>query len=136
MVFRLANTIANIKLGLKTKRLSITAYPNKFIKRVLRKLTEEGILRGFSVDLVNNKLIRIYLKYDEQFSPIIKDLKLISTSGKRKFFKYKEILEVYARGEIYLISTTKGLFTVMKLFIIIYKLVVKLFYVYITINYI
>jgi len=112
MIFRLANTIANIKLGLKTKRLSVRAYPNKFIKRVLRKLTEEGILRGFSIDITDNKLIRIYLKYDEQFSPVIKDLKLISTSGKRKFFKHKEILEVYARGEIYLISTTKGLFTV------------------------
>lgn len=112
MIFRLANTIANIKSGLKTKKLSIRSYPNNFIKRILRKLTDEGIIRGFSADVENRNLIRIHLKYDEQFTPVIKDLHLVSTSGKRRFLKYKEILESHARGEVYLVSTTKGLFTI------------------------
>jgi small subunit ribosomal protein S8 len=112
MSYRLANTIANIKLGLKTKRISVRCYPTNFLKRILRKLTNEGILRGFSVDLENINLIRVHLKYDEYFAPVIKDIKIVSTSGKRVYFKYKEILEVHARGEIYLISTTKGIFTI------------------------
>ena len=112
MSFRLANAIANLKLGLKMKRLSIRCFPNNFLKRILRKLISEGVLRGFSVDLENSKILRVHLKYDENFFPVIKDLKIISTAGKRVFFKYKEILEVHARGEIYLISTSKGLFTV------------------------
>ena len=112
MAFRLANTIANIKLGFNVKRLSVSCYSNTFIDRILRKLTLEGLIRGFSLDLENPKINRVYLKYDENFESVIKDLKIISTSGKRVYFKYKEILKAHARGETYFISTSKGIFTI------------------------
>jgi ribosomal protein S8 len=105
----LANMLANIKLGLKTKKLKVRCYSNKFILRILRKLFFEGYIRGVHNE---NKYIFIYLKYDENFIPIFFDIKIISTSGHRVYFTFLQVLEAYYNNKIYLLTTSKGLFFV------------------------
>jgi len=109
MTSKLCNTIANIKLGLKTKRLSVRVHNTKFLRVFLQRLIDLGYLRGFSVIGPTGQKLQVYLKYDENFSPVIKELTSISKSSKRVYFTFNKILNTYSRGEIYLISTSFGL---------------------------
>lgn len=115
MLYNYCCTVANIKAGLKTKRLSVNCVSNNFTKRVLRKLIAEGYIRGFSVSKKNLYKLSILLKYDENFNPVIRDISVVSTSGNRVYFNSREILKAYSKGENYIISTNKGLFTVNEL---------------------
>jgi ribosomal protein S8 len=105
----LANMIANLNLGLKTKKLKVFSFYNKFILRILRKLYFEGYIRGLEL---NNNTIFIFLKYDENFLPAFFNIKIVSTSGHRLYFTFKQILHAYQNNKIYLISTSKGIFFV------------------------
>ena len=59
MLYNLSNLVANIKSGLKTKKLIIKCNKNNFIKRILLKLIYEGYIRSYSIDTnLNNKIIK------------------------------------------------------------------------------
>ena|ERR1700709_478660 len=120
MFTRLAFAIAHIKLGLKIKKIKVKCIPNKLIKKILRKLILDGFLNGFSY--INNKpyYIEIYLKYDFNLIPIIKNIKLISTAGHRVYFKYRQVVKAYKKSHYFLLSTTKGLFSITE--IMLYQL--------------
>jgi ribosomal protein S8 len=112
MFYHFANAIANIKGGMMTKRLIVRCTTNKLNLRILHKFVLEGYIRGFGIDSLNSKKLCIFLKYDEQYNSILRNLKVISTPGNRVYFSYKRVLEAYSRGETYLLTTTKGLFTI------------------------
>jgi len=120
MFTRLSFAIAHIKLGLKIKKLKVKCVPNKLIKKILRKLILDGFLNGFSYIYNKPYYIEIYLKYDFNLLPIIKNIKLISTAGHRVYFKYRQVIKAYKKGHYFLLSTTKGLFTITE--IMLYRL--------------
>ncbi len=103
----IANFVANIKLGYKTKKLNILCYPNKFVLRVIQKFIIQGLIRGFKF---NKKFILVYLKYDNNFSPVLVHIKLISSSGHRVYFTFKQVNDAYFMNKTYLLTTNKGLF--------------------------
>ena len=112
MFYHLANAIANIKSGMLTKRLYVRCTLNKFNQRILHKLTIDGYIRGFGIDNKDTKKLKIYLKYDEKYLPVIRDIKVISTTGNRVYFSFRRFLEAYNCGENYILTTSKGLFTI------------------------
>lgn len=72
-------------------------------------LKEEGFIREFKVvDLENNKKdLVIELKYDEG-KAVIKELKRISTPGRRVYSKIKDLQPFYNGLGISVISTPQG----------------------------
>lgn len=74
--------------------------------QIVDLLFQEGLIRRYRV--LNNK-IYIFLKYKDTY-PLIKKIKLFSSSTKRQFIKIKEVQKL-PFDKIYIISTSKGIVT-------------------------
>ena len=119
--------IAHLKVGLKGRKNYIGLYPNKLVYRVLEKLRQHNLIIGYGlyrprVNFVSNTktnvpnkittlrrrkfLISVFLRYDNLFESIIRDIKCVSTSGHRVYFNYNDVLRAYAQGDEFLLSTT------------------------------
>lgn len=108
--------IARINIGLKAKVRMVKVLRSKFILKILMFLYKEGVIRGFSYTFKNKKrkkclyYIDVFLKYIENF-PVIYNLKVISTPGRRIYMSCNEIKKNYGLNTILLISTNKGIIT-------------------------
>ena len=69
-----------------------------------------GYIRGFSV--VDKKTIAVFLKYINN-KPVIKNIYVISTPGRRTFLKSNELKKEIDKKDsgFYIISTSKGVMT-------------------------
>jgi small subunit ribosomal protein S8 len=72
-------------------------------------LQREGYIRGFSQDDVRAGVaeIKIELKYSEG-EPVIKEIKRVSTPGRRVYSKIKDLPRVYNGLGIAILSTPRG----------------------------
>ena len=83
--------------------------PNTIMNlKLIYLLYQEGYILGF---FYNKKRITVFLKYTESFKPVIKNIKKISSSGKRIFISYKTLLKLQINSGLLLLNTTKGLIT-------------------------
>lgn len=89
--------------------------PSSNLKLELAKLLKsEGYIVDFSVDADENskfKMIKVVLKYDNEGSPVISNLKRISKPGLRVYQKAVNIPKVFDGLGIAIVSTSKGLLT-------------------------
>ena len=75
---------------------------------LINLLYKEGYIRGF---FYNSKKISVFLKYTEYLKPVIKYIKIISTSGKRITISNKTLSKIQKNSGTLLLSTSKGLMT-------------------------
>ena len=52
-------------------------------------------------------LISVFFKYNLQHDSVLRDITMVSTSGHRVYFKYADVFKAYAKGDVYLISTSE-----------------------------
>lgn len=106
----LSNAISSIKVGVINKRIEVDVPNTKVIVNVLKILGELGYIRGFTIK--NKKNILVFLKYFKK-TPVIRNISVVSTPGRRVFIQKKEILIGMNKKEagFYIISTNKGLLT-------------------------
>jgi len=106
----LSNAISSIKVGVINKRIEVDVPNTKVIVNVLKILGELGYIRGFTIK--NKKNILFFLKYFKK-NPVIRNISVVSTPGRRVFIQKKEILIGMNKKEagFYIISTNKGLLT-------------------------
>lgn len=72
-------------------------------------LVDEGYIRSFKVAKDSKQgIMRVYLKYDEQGSHAITNLKRVSTPGRRLYVKSDEIPVVRNGLGFAILSTSKG----------------------------
>lgn len=101
----LAYFISSINNGILKKKEFVDVKFSKLIINCLIILLKEGFILGFN--LQNLSIIRIFLKYYKGICAI-KQLKLISTSGFRKYINLKTIYKL-KNLDFFLISTPKGI---------------------------
>jgi small subunit ribosomal protein S8 len=72
-------------------------------------LQDQGYLKNFKV-IADNKqgILRIFLKYDDNQTPVIHEIKRISTPGCRVYVNKEEIPRVKNGLGIAILSTSKG----------------------------
>ena len=91
-------------------RMSVVSSPaSKLRSNVLEVLRREGYIRGFSESQMRKGLheLRIELKYHEG-EPVIKEIKRVSTPGRRVYSKIKDLPRVYNGLGIAILSTPQG----------------------------
>ena|SRR5258707_10824144 len=91
-------------------RMSVVASPaSKLRLSVLDVLKREGYIRGYSESEMRKGLheLRIELKYHEG-EPVIKEIKRVSTPGRRVYTKIKDLPRVYNGLGIAILSTPQG----------------------------
>ncbi len=105
----IGDLLARIRNAQMRKRGAVIAPASKLRSWVLDVLESEGFIRGYrSVqDQDGKKNIQIDLKYFDG-QPVIKELKRISTPGRRVYASVKDIPRVRQGLGIAIISTSKG----------------------------
>lgn len=101
----LAYFISSINNGILKKKEFVDVKFSKLIINCLVILLKEGFILGFN--LQNLSIIRIFLKYYKGICAI-KQLKLMSTSGFRKYIDLKKIYKLKTL-DFFLISTPRGI---------------------------
>ena len=98
--------IRNAQMRRKTK---VTTPTSKLRERVLEVLMEEGYIRGYArVDYDGGKSeFEIELKYFDG-APAIKDIKRVSTPGRRVYSSVKDLPTVANGLGVSILSTPKG----------------------------
>ncbi|GFO80688.1 30S ribosomal protein S8 [Methyloceanibacter sp.] len=98
--------IRNAQMRRKTK---VTTPASKLRERVLEVLMEEGYIRGYArVDYDGGKSeFEIELKYFDG-EPVIKDIKRVSTPGRRVYSSVKDLPTVANGLGVSILSTPKG----------------------------
>ena len=105
----LGDMLARIRNAQMRHKTKVTTPASKLREHVLDVLVEEGFIRGYSrVDYAGGKSeFDIELKYFDG-EPVIKDIKRISTPGRRVYSSVRDLPTVANGLGVSILSTPKG----------------------------
>src|SRR5579883_3019306 len=95
--------LTRIRNGQSARLDSVTVPASKMRSNVLDVLQREGYIRGWF-----EEEIRIELKYDNG-RPVIRDIKRVSTPGRRVYSKIRELPRHFNGLGISILSTPRGI---------------------------
>ena len=108
----IADMLTRIRNALKASHEEVDIPCSKIKINLTKILKSEGYIRNFKVvSDGGHKNIRIFLKYDEEGTPIINGLKRISKPSCRIYRGFEDIPTVLNGYGINIVSTSKGLVT-------------------------
>lgn len=106
------NLFSNIKNGQLAKNNFILQPSKNICEKFLKMLWAEGFILGYKNKFYfkNKKYTKIFLKY-KKGKPVIQKLELITKPGNRIYYSAKQIFKIPNSNKIIIISTNKGLKT-------------------------
>jgi small subunit ribosomal protein S8 len=105
----IADMITRIRNAQKALKKTCDIPHSRFKWAIASVLRQEGYIFGFDNRLVNDKkVIRIYLKYINDRTPIIEEIKKMSKPGKRLFVTCDTIPRIRGGLGIAVLSTSSG----------------------------
>jgi small subunit ribosomal protein S8 len=108
----IADMLTRIRNALKASHEQVDIPSSKIKISIAKVLKAEGYVRNFKIiSDGRHRLIRIFLKYDENGVPIIGGVKRVSKPSCRVYAGYDEIPKVLNGYGVNIISTSKGLLT-------------------------
>lgn len=112
MVDPIADMLTRIRNAIMASYDKVEVPCSKIKIDIVRILKGEGYIRNYKV-LEDNKKARIviYLKYNDDKSPVIKGLERISTPSCRVYSRCKKIPKALNGFGINIVSTSKGVVT-------------------------
>jgi len=100
---RNAGTAKHEKVDIPTSKLKL---------EIVKILKTEGFIKNFKkINQDGQNTIRVFLKYDDQSSPVIHGIDKVSTPGRRVYSGYKTIPRVYNGYGTLILSTSIGVTT-------------------------
>ena len=105
----IGDMLTRIRNGQRARMASVTSPASTFRTSVLDVLEKEGFIRGYLETQSRPGIgeLTIELKYAEG-QPVIREIKRVSTPGRRVYSKINELTPVYGGLGIAILSTTKG----------------------------
>ena len=108
----IADLIVRIKNAIMVSYDKVEVPSSKIKINIVKILKFEGYIRNYKILKDDRQgIIVIYLKYNEDKSSVIKDLKRISKPSCRVYSRYKKIPRVLNGLGINIVSTSKGVLT-------------------------
>ena len=106
----ISDLLTRIRNGLSAGHFSVNAGRSKQKERVLQVLADEGYIEGFEVieDENGKPSLRIQLRYAADGRPGIKELKRISSPGRRIYVGKEKIRPFRGGLGILVVSTSRG----------------------------
>ncbi|SRR5690606_20342691 len=94
-------------------RHRFTDIPASKLKRAITQiLLDKGYIRNYlNVDDGKQGLLRIYLKYDKDGNPVIRQMKRVSSPGLRRYVGANDLPRVRNGLGIAIVSTSQGVMT-------------------------
>ena len=107
-----ADMLTKIRNAALAKFEKVDIPTSKLKLEIVKILKNEGYIKNFKkVTEGNLTVIRVFLKYDESGSPIIKGLEKVSTPGRRVYTGYKKMPRIYNGYGTLIVSTSEGVTT-------------------------
>lgn len=108
----ISDMLTRTRNAIKAGHLKVDVPSSKTKQSIARILKDEGFIKNFKLIEDNRqKLLRIYLKYNQENRSAILSMKRISKPGRRVYIKSEEIKPVYNNIGIWILSTSKGIVT-------------------------
>jgi len=108
----IADLIVRIKNAIMVSYDKVEVPSSKIKINIVKILKFEGYIRNYKIIKDDRQgIIVIYLKYNEDKSSVIKDLKRISKPSCRVYSRYNKIPRVLNGLGINIVSTSKGILT-------------------------
>jgi small subunit ribosomal protein S8 len=105
----IADMLTRIRNAVRNRSDEVTIKASGICQGVATVLQQEGYIRGFDrIEDEKQGLLRVALKYSDDGEPLIKEIKRVSTPGKRVYSGVEELPVVLAGMGIAVISTSKG----------------------------
>lgn len=105
----LGDMLTRIRNGQGAHKATVTAPSSKLRANVLEVLKREGYIRGYSQAELRPGVaeLTIELKYHDG-QPVIREIRRVSTPGRRVYSKIKDLSKVYNGLGISILSTPRG----------------------------
>jgi small subunit ribosomal protein S8 len=102
--------LTRIRNGQSARLESVTVPASRMRSNVLDVLQREGYIRGWFEEELRKgvKELRVELKYDNG-KPVIKEIKRVSTPGRRVYSKIRELPRHFNGLGIQILSTPRGI---------------------------
>ena len=108
----IADMLTRIRNAFRASHELVDIPSSKLKISMAKVLKSEGYIKNFKiVSDGRHRLIRIFLKYDEEGDPIIGGIKRVSKPSCRVYQGYNDIPKVLNGYGINIVSTSKGLLT-------------------------
>ncbi|MCP4683752.1 MAG: 30S ribosomal protein S8 [Desulfobacterales bacterium] len=108
----IADLLTRIRNGLRAAHEVVDIPSSKLKINIVDVIKSEGYIKNFKIISDNrHKKIRVFLKYDEEGTPVIGGLKRVSKPSRRVYMGCEEFPKVLNGYGINIISTSKGIMT-------------------------
>ena len=108
----IADFLTCIRNALQAKKRQVDIPFSTVKKAIAEVLAKQGYIRGSKIiEDSKQNVLRVYLQYAQDESPVIQGIKRISTPGRRVYVDKNEIPRVLGGLGTSVVSTTKGIMT-------------------------
>lgn len=107
----IADMLTRIRNAQGAGREVVEIPSSKMKTEIVRILKREGFIRDFSIEGGDKKVLRLYLKYNEESEPAIRGLKRESRPGLRTYTSKKDMPKALGGLGVMVLSTSKGILT-------------------------
>jgi small subunit ribosomal protein S8 len=102
--------ISKLNNASKSHKKYILSQKNSLSVQFLELLIVQGFISSI-VEINSGKLIKIFLKFDSEGTPSMKNIKILSTSNKLSFLSYSQLAKIQSNFGCLILSTNQGLST-------------------------
>jgi small subunit ribosomal protein S8 len=107
-----ADFLTRIRNAIHARHTKLDVPASRLKMEIARILKEEGYISNYKgAEEKGRKVLRVYLKYDGQNGPVIRDLARVSRPGCRVYVGRDEIKRVQGGMGISILTTPKGVMT-------------------------
>ena len=107
-----ADYLTRIRNAQQSRHRHVDIPASKQKRALTQILLEKGYIRNYlNIDDGKQGLLRVYLKYDQDGTPIIRTLQRVSSPGLRKYVGADELPRVKNGLGIAILSTSQGMMT-------------------------
>jgi small subunit ribosomal protein S8 len=106
----IADMLTRIRNAVRNRSDEVNIRASNICQGVASVLQQEGYIRGFDriEDDSKQGILRVALKYSDDGEPLIKEIKRVSTPGRRVYSGVGELPVVLSGMGIAVVSTSKG----------------------------
>ncbi|MFC1505274.1 30S ribosomal protein S8 [Thermodesulfobacteriota bacterium] len=107
-----ADMLTRIRNAQKAKFNRVDIPGSKLKAELARVLKEEGYIRNYK--FIKDKkqgVLRLYLKYSDDQTPVILRLERVSKPSRRVYVRSKDVKPVYSGMGVAILSTSRGIMT-------------------------
>ena len=108
----IADMLTRIRNALAARKTRVDIPASKLKIELARILKEQGYVANYRVATDDNKsVIKVYLKYNTDDTPVIREIRRVSKPGRRVYSDSKSIPRVIGGMGINILTTSRGLMT-------------------------